>query len=605
MSSPAPASDGDAPLIPETPLTSHTNSTQDTPDPNNPHKANTTKYFAFYPLLDPGMFEAFDGAAIFGTTALNKHRISDNLASKIIIWATIHKKPKYGFMARNYFVTSGNNVRKRGKVIGFGSPFIYEGKFKVGIAAGDAWSIIELCEKQEFVDWFHRICDGRFAMFTPDILKKYPAILKTSLGSVVPTANPFLAEAALVKKALAGPTPLGDHTPPPQAPLPPSDQTPTPAPLPAPHDRTPLIRAGLPANDNGLAGSPPHTTKTQMVRPRPVNPAHQSAPAKLASATIPGLHLLSRPPPVFDPAGICAPFSLPFRHPMRYDNPEEFDSEFSHVEYERTPSPFIKGEDYDPLLFGAPAWKAPQTDSSEEYEPKLEYDSEYDPEFMEQVQQQPVQEPAQQQDPAQQQQPVQGPTQELAQQQEPAQEHQQESEQDQRRKAKEQDDKLRSFGTMRAGCPKNPTYEYHSISTTLFDPSKTYTETPPFVNNTNFKGPNLDFPLPPPSDTDSTPRPRDPSPMKGVRTTITASDGTVSSVYGEDEDEETGKASEISYDGDLEIGPEDAEISFEDEKEIHPDEAVDNHILSSNDSDYRIPFGGGKQSGIGRELGGG
>ncbi|KFY79755.1 hypothetical protein V499_01296 [Pseudogymnoascus sp. VKM F-103] len=129
MSSPAPASDGDAPLIPETPLTSHTNSTQDTPDPNNPHKANTTKYFAFYPLLDPGMFEAFDGAAIFGTTALNKHRISDNLASKIIIWATIHKKPKYGFMARNYFVTSGNNVRKRGKVIGFGSPFIYEGKF--------------------------------------------------------------------------------------------------------------------------------------------------------------------------------------------------------------------------------------------------------------------------------------------------------------------------------------------------------------------------------------------------------------------------------------------------------------------------------------------
>lgn len=96
---------------------------------------------------------------------------------------------------------------------------------------------------------------------------------------------------------LASPTPLGDHTPPPQASLPLSDQTPTPESLAAPHDGTPIIRPGLPANDNGLAGSPPHTTKTQMVQPRPVNPAQKIAPAKLASATILGLHLLSRPPP--------------------------------------------------------------------------------------------------------------------------------------------------------------------------------------------------------------------------------------------------------------------------------------------------------------------
>lgn len=97
-----------------------------------------------------------------------------------------------------------------------------------------------------------------------------------------------------------------------------------------------------------------------------------------------------------------------------------------------------------------------------------------------------------------------------------------------------ENNRVRAFGTMRA---RSPSYNYHSISTTTFDPSKTYCERDPFIENPN-RAPQ----------SNPTPRPRKASPMKGVRSIATAPDGTEYSVY----EEEFGS--------------------------VGPDDTVDNHI---------------------------
>ncbi|KFY31439.1 hypothetical protein V493_01111 [Pseudogymnoascus sp. VKM F-4281 (FW-2241)] len=366
-------------------LTSHKNSTMDAPDPSNPYKPNTKLYFNFYPLLDPGPFEAFNGSQIYGTDVLNKVRISDNIASKIIIWATINGKARYGFTARNYFITSTNNIRKQGDSVGLGAPFIYENRYVkfVGdfthtmtgtgwpnIVGNDSpWNVKELCEQREFIDWFGRICDGRFAMFTANICRRYHDILRSITSPSLPGAiggpnppsgpffgvNPSIFDKEVVARIIAA-SPIAEN--------------------PFMREKG-LVDAGQASYQNPLQ---PQASHQNLLQPQA---SHQIPPQSQAS----------------------------------YQNPPQ-----PQPHHTRIPSPFKQDDDED------------------EYEPKLEQDEdeeEYDPE-------------------------------------------RQFALGGGKDKGKQVSDN--PFG----GAGKALSYDYHSMSVTTFDPSKTYTESNPFVENPGF-----------------------------------------------------------------------------------------------------------------------
>lgn len=244
--------------------------------------------------------------------------------------------------------------------------------------------------------------------------------------------------------------------------------------------------------------------KLQAMNPTIVS---QSAPTKLISFDTTGIDMTQRPP-VFDPMGLCAPkpsrnhtarvpelSSLFGQYGRDYDDEEEDyppsipspfkfkrdeDDEGEEEDHPRCiPSPFkFKREEDDELDTAYDEYvrdrldrrkekeQLEKDDESEEYEPKLDLEDKL--------------------------------------------QHEQEKE----------DNRVQEFGTMRA---RSPSYDYHSISTTTFDPSKTYSERDPFVENPN-RAPR----------SNPTPRPRKASPMKGVRSIATAPDGTEYSVYDED-----------------------------------------------------------------------
>ena len=143
------------------------------------------------------------------TGPYTNNRLDDQLLGRGYVRAILDKKPRsFGPTAPINFVPKGNVLRQKGKVVGLGNPFLFQGQFAVMLSVtlhGEASfhappgpDLANLCDQLEFVQWFRRLDAGLYAAFTPEVCRDHPELMHSvtspltqdSIGSSNPPGPP-------------------------------------------------------------------------------------------------------------------------------------------------------------------------------------------------------------------------------------------------------------------------------------------------------------------------------------------------------------------------------------------------------------------------------